>query len=187
MKKLNRFATDLSMRCNAEFENVHRKTAVDTEKLQGCISTITDAILECYKGNHKLCKAHSTVCKGENDENWFVDNEYLTYFFKLKMKPGCEKTVRDCINYRLGPIIVELTKLNSNSQKIESLNNIYKAFIAQKCHIFSKFSGRAHSAVFKCNNGPGESLLRLCEASGCPIACYSKVSAGLLAEQKKFF
>ena len=62
MKKLNRFATDLSMRCKAEFENVHRKTAGDTEKLQGCISTIIDAILECYKGNHRLCKAHSTVC-----------------------------------------------------------------------------------------------------------------------------
>ena len=186
MKKLNRFATDLSMRCKAEFENIHKKTAGDTEKLQGCISTITDAILECYKGNHRLCKAHSTVCKGENDENWFVDNEYLTYFFKLKMKPGCEKTVRDCINYRLGPSIVELTKLNSNSQKVESLNNVIRHSLPKNVTYPRNFSGRAHSAVFKCNNGPGESLLRLCEASGCPIACNSKVSAGLLAEQKIF-
>ena len=45
-------------------------------------------------------------------------------------------------------------------------------------------SGRAHSAVFKCNNGPGESILRLCEATGCSIPSNSKVSAGLLAEQK---
>lgn len=120
MKKLNKFATDLSMRCQAEFENVHRKTAGDTEKLQECISCTTDAILECYKGNHRLCKAHSTVCKGENEDNWFVHNEYPNYFFKLKMRPGCEKIVLDLINYRLGPSIVELTKLNSNSQKVES-------------------------------------------------------------------
>ena len=48
------------------------------------------------------------------------------------------------------------------------------------------FSGRAHCAVFKCNNGPGEAILKLCEAIGCSIPSNSKVSAGLLAEQKCF-
>ena len=33
-------------------------------------------------------------------------------------------------------------------------------------------------------NGPGESILRLCEATGCSFPSNSKVSAGLLAEQK---
>ena len=32
MKKLNRFSTDISMQCQAEFENVHRKTAGDAKK-----------------------------------------------------------------------------------------------------------------------------------------------------------
>ena len=55
------------------------------------------------------------------------------------MKPGCEKTVRDCINYRLGPSIVELTKLNSNSQKVESLNNVIRHSLPKMSHILKKF------------------------------------------------
>ena len=41
-----------------------------------------------------------------------------------------------------------------------------------------------HSAVLKCNNGLGKPILRLCEATSWPIPSNSKVSVGLLAEQK---
>ena len=102
------------------------------------------------------------------------------------MKPGCEKTVCDCINYQLGPSIVELTQLNPKAQNVELLNNVIRHSLPKNVTYPRNFSGRAISAVFKCNNGPGESLLRLCEASGCPIASNSKVSAGLLVEQKIF-
>ena len=70
---------------------------------------------------------------GEGDNNWLVKSEYLPYFFKLKVKSGYKKVLRDCINYRLGSSIVEKTKLNSNSQKDESFNNVIGFLAEQKC------------------------------------------------------
>ena len=115
-KNLNNFATDLSMRCQSEFENIHRQTLGNTLKLRKYISVTTDAITACYQGDHKLCKLHSTVCVGEVDNNWLIQSQYLCKSFKLTVKKGSEKTLRECIDYRLGPNIVE--KLNSNSQLI---------------------------------------------------------------------
>ena len=73
---------------------------------------------------------------------------------------------------------------NSNSQKVVSVNNVIRHCLPKNMTYSRTFSGRAHSAVFKCNNGPGESILRLYEATGCSISSNSKVSAGLLTEQK---
>ena len=81
---------------------------------------------------------------------------------------------------------MEKTKLNSNSQKVESVNNVIRHALPKNVTFARNFSGRAHCAVFKCNNGPGEAILKLCEAIGCSIPSNSKVSAGLLAEQKCF-
>ena len=185
-KNLNNFATDLSMRCQSEFENIHRQTTGNTLKLQKYISVTTDAITACYQGDHKLCKLHSTVCVGEVDNNWLIQSQYLCKSFKLMVKKGSEKTLRECIDYRLGPNIVEKTKLNSNSQKVESVNNVIRHSLPKNVTFARNFSGRAHCAVFKSNNGPGEAILKLCEATGCPIPSNGKVSAGLLSEQKCF-
>ena len=185
-KRLNSFATDLSMRCQTEFENIHRKTNGDTLKLQKHIAITTDAITACYQGDHRLCQSKSTACDGLSDNNWLVKSEFLPYFFKLKVKSGSEKVLRDCINYRLGSSMVEKTKLNTNSQKVESFNNVIRHALPKNVTFARNFSGRAHCAVFKCNNGPGEAILKLCEAIGCSIPSNSKVSAGLLAEQKCF-
>ena len=185
-KKLNSFAVDLSMRCQSEFQNIHRKVNGDALMLQKHINMTSDAIIACYQGDHRLCLSQSTVCMGDSDNNWLVKSEYLPYFFKLKVKIGSEKVLRDCIDYCLGASIVEKTKLNSNSQKVESVNNVIRHALPKNVTFARNFSGRAHCAVFKCNNGPGEAILKLCEAIGCSIPSNSKVSAGLLAEQKCF-
>ena len=83
-KKLNSFATDLSMRCQSEFDNIHRLTKGDTEKLKKRISATTDAITECYNGNHRLCKTQSTVCMEESNNNWPFKSEHLPYFLNLR-------------------------------------------------------------------------------------------------------
>ena len=164
-KKLNSFAVDLSMRCQMEFQNIHRKVNGDALMLQKHINMTSDAIIACYQGDHRLCLSQSTVCMGDSDNNWLVKSEYLPYFFKLKVKIGSEKVLRDCIDYCLGASIVEKTKLNSNSQKVESVNNVIRHALPKNVTFARNFSGRAHCAVFKCNNGPGEAILKLCEAN----------------------
>ena len=64
-RKKNSFATDLSVRCQSEFQNIHRQANGDALKLQKHIAMATDAILLCYQGHHRLCLSKSTVCMGE--------------------------------------------------------------------------------------------------------------------------
>ena len=66
------------------------------------------------------------------------------------------------------------------------MNNVIRHALPKNVTFARNFSGRAHCAVFKCSNGPGEAILKLCKATGCSIPSNSKVSAGLLAEQKCF-
>ena len=89
-KRLNSFATDLSMRCQTEFENIHRKTNGDMLKLQKHIAMNTDAITACYQGDHRLCPSKSTVCEGLSNNNWLVKSYFLPYFLKLKVKSCSE-------------------------------------------------------------------------------------------------
>ena len=79
-KKLNSFATDLSMRCQTEFENIHRKTNGDTLKLQKHIAMTTDAITAYYQGDHRLCPSKSTVCEGLSDNSWLVKANFYIIF-----------------------------------------------------------------------------------------------------------
>ena len=51
---------------------------------------------------------------------------------------------------------MEKTKLNSNSQQIESVNTVIRHALPQNMTFARNFSGRVHRVVFKCNNGPGE-------------------------------
>ena len=127
------------MQSQSEFDNIHRLTKGDTEKLKERITATTDAITECCKGNHRLCKLQSNVCMGDSDNNWLVKSEHLPYFFKLKVNGGSEKTLRGCIDYRFGSSIVEKTKLNSNSQKVESVNNVIRHSLPKKCDLCQKF------------------------------------------------
>ena len=55
--------------------------------------------------------------------------------------------------------------------------------ISRPCWLYK---GRTHSAVHSVNNGPGESLVKLCKASGCSIQSGSKVARALKKEQDKF-
>ena len=183
-KMQNRFSTDLSLRCQAEFENCHQRARGDLENLKISITESTEAILRCYAGDHKLCRAHSSVCAGENDNNWILKNEFLPNSFKISLNTETEKILRECINFRLGPTMLEKTKFNSNTQKVESVNNVIRRSLPKNVTYPRNFSGRAHSAIFSSNNGPGESIARLCNATGCSVPPNSRVSAALLNEQR---
>ena len=143
-------------------------------------------MVKCYSGDHSLCCSHSSVCSGTVDNNWIVKSSFLPDTFRIDVcNPKHRVTIEDCINYRLAPQMLEKTKLNTNTQKVESVNKIIRRSLPKRLTFCRCFPGRAHSAVFAANNGPGESLVRLCEETGCPISKNSRVSAALLTEQKE--
>ena len=92
---------------------------------------------------------------GENDNNWISKNEYVPNNSKININRDTDKTLRECIDLRLGPSILEKTKLNSNTQKVESVNHVIIPSLPKNVTYPRNFSGRSHSAIFSSNNGPG--------------------------------
>ena len=70
-----------------------------------------------------------------------------------------------------------------NTQKVESVNQTIRRALPKRLTFPCCFSSRAHSAVFNINNGPGESLVRLCEETGCPMSKNIQAAAALLKKQ----
>ena len=165
-------------------ENAHQDVGDTFTRLKARICEITDAIILCYSGDHTLCRTQSNICMGETDNNCILKSTFLTGTFKIKASETTSKsTVRDCIDYRFRPDILEKTKLNTNTQKVEAVNHIIRRSLPKTVTFSRNFSGRAHSAIFAANNGPGEALLKLCERTGCPVPSNSRVSAALLGKQ----
>ena len=180
----NRFSTDLSMRCKTEFENLHEHVKGECGDLKVRIGHAKQAIIMCYSGDHSLCSVKSTVCDGTNSNNWITKSPFLPDTFRINISnPKHKQTLTECIDYRLGSETLEKTKLNTNTQKVESVNQIIRRSLPKRLTFSRCFPGRAHSAVFAANNGPGESIVKLCEETGCPISTKSRVAAALLSEQ----
>ena len=182
---------DLSGRCHAEHAAIHTSEKGDFEKIAPRITRCVTAIKWCYAGDHTRCKAHSSVCKGDQNNNWIVKSAYLKGNFKIDItKKENEETLADCIGYRLGDDILQKTKLNLNSQKVEATNRAIRMCLPKNVTFPRNFSGRAHSAIHSVNNGTGDSICKLCAAAGCPItqgggAERSLRAAQLRAEKKK--
>ena len=180
----NKFAVDISKRCHAEFNCVHKQEKGDFKRLTKRINKCIFAVKSCYSGNHRQCKSVSTVCKGEITDNWIHNSPFLPNSFKINLShQENEATLLQCIEYRLSDDTLRQTKLNTNSQKVEATNRCIKRSLPKSCTFTRNFSGRAHSAIHSVNNGPGESVRKLCEAVGCPILPNSKAARGLKAIQ----
>ena len=180
----NKFAVDISKRCHAEFKFVHKQEKGNFKRLTKRINKCIFAVKGCYTGDHRQCKSVATVCNGEITDNWIFNSPFLPKWFKINSShQENAATLLQCIEYRLSDDTLRQTKLNTNSQKVEATNRCIKRSLPKNCTFTRNFSGRAHSAIHSVNNGPGDSVRKLCEAVGCPIPPKSKASRGLNAIQ----
>ncbi|KAK3094151.1 hypothetical protein FSP39_024742 [Pinctada imbricata] len=184
---LGTFALDLSKRCQSECEQLNIKTkqcdGVST-LTQRDLSLLTETIIMCYYGDHSLCELHSLVCKGTETENWVRKSPFLPSDFKIEACTKNYNLLEKCLAYRLSLPRFEKTKLNSNSQKVESVNRTLRCSLPTNVTYPRNFAGRSHSAVHSRNYGPGESLTRLMETEGCSVPKGSRVASSLKKEQQ---
>jgi hypothetical protein len=173
-----RFAADLTKRCNAEFKQCYNNTRGNINKLKARLTYIMDAIVSCYGGKCELCKKYSFVCNGEIE--------------KFLLKPGTvldfsdaddESILRQCLTFRLGSKGVNLTALNSNTQKAESVNRTYSKTNPKQLTFSRNFESRIHSAVHFRNNGLASSTVNKLQAVG--VQASSSVHRYLQAEDRR--
>lgn len=124
------FCNDLARRCTAEFtaavNEVTKKTKDDSEikkKLNSMLIDVPTAIIKCYQNDCSHCM-HSLVCSGADDGRRYQAPTMTEGTCRnLTMTAQDEQKLRQGILVRLGPDAVEITYLNTNSQRNEAVNN----------------------------------------------------------------
>ena len=125
----------------------YKHTKGDILFLKRLLTYVIDAIIKCYGGDCSLCAKHSFVCSGNSHR--FL----LPLYTKISFNdPEDERLFRSCLNYRLGGKAVSLTALNSNTQKVESVNRTYQKTNPKIVTWSRNFPSRIHSAVHLRNN-----------------------------------
>lgn len=177
-----RFCFDVGDRVNAEFNACYAELGHDLGSMQDRLDDITDAIVDCYRGNCGRCTAYSYVCSEDN--HWF--RSYIDVNPSLKVRrafiqPSNEDIakLRQAIAIRLGSAATEKTSTNSNQNKCEASNRGIKKAVPSSLTFKRNYDARVQSAVHSMNNGPGTSITKLCEAVGAPVNPNSAVGTVL--------
>lgn len=178
-KLQSRFATDLAARCQAEYTQAHMKFK-DLQEMKSKLSFVTDAVISCYCGDHSDCMKYSFVCsKSKRRKSWVENSPYLESNFEIDYDEESEMVLRQCVNYRLAPHILEKTAKNTNTQKVEAVNRAIRATIPHNVTYTHNYKGRVHTAQHNVNHGPGNSIVIMCEAVGSPVEPGTSVARGL--------
>ena len=179
-KMLKRFALDMAARCQAEYNAAFDKFNMDSVRVKVHLSYACHAIVSCYQGDHNGCTKYSLVCSNRNSlKTWTEKSAYLKNNFKLNKSENTAALLRECVKYRLGPTMLNRTCKNTNTQKAEATNRAIRATVPSNVIFTRNYKGRVHTAIHNVNNGPGESIVKLCKAAGVPIEPGSRAARGL--------
>ena len=75
--------------------------------------------------------------------------------------------------------------MNTNTQKVEATYRSMRRFLTKHLTFLRNFPGRAHSAAHNINNGPVESIYKLCfKVAGSLIPSGTRVSRALYQTKK---
>ena len=188
-KAKGRFVHDLEDRVNAEFEQAHKALLGSTKDMNKELPEIKEAIIDCYRGDHRLCNEHSYVCSEVSQ--W--RRPYINTDEKMKNKEAFLREasrddldhLRQMIDIRFSERAVEMTSNNSTQNKCEASMRGIKKPLPNKLTFSRNYSPRAHIATHSMNTGPGTSIETMCQAVGAPIKRNSAVGKIAAAMNKR--
>ncbi len=182
------FSHDLANRVNAEFSVAHQLHGDSVSILKNRLGYLYDTVINCYMGDCSLCDEHSFVCSSEKP--WY--RPYINTSSRLKDKrsfihPTSEDRtkLKVVLDLRLSPRAVDMTLKNTTQNKCEAANRGLTKAVPKHITFARNYHGRVHTAIHSMNNGPGTSLLKLCDAVGAPIPPKSPVVAALARADKQ--
>ena len=181
-KWLNRFAIDLSQRCQAEYAASLSKYGSETNVNIAHLSYVTDAIILCFQGYHTLCDKHSLVCSGRGSKLLRCEQNKTVL---LTMTVDDQKKIRSLIGTRLGRSAIIKTRLGTNTQKSEAINSAYMRSVPKSKTFTRNVYGRINSRIHLLNNGRCLSTIRKANILGIKMYGGSRVVRQLCYQQKK--
>lgn len=168
----NRFTYDLGDRVNAEFDSAYKALNGSIDELNSKLPDVCEAIIDCYRGDCRLCEEHSYVCSP--DHPWprpylDVNPEYLKRRLFINASREDLTKLRELISIRFSTAAVQKTSNNSTQNKCEASNRGIKKATPSQLTFKRNYHARVHAAVHGINNDPGTSIRKLCSAVGSPI------------------
>ena len=140
-----------------------------------------NVIPKCYMGDHSCCKTLSQVCKGKYKFPYLPLNVRGKMMFTTKDKELLKRLLQKCI----GPEAMERTKYGTSTQKAESMNHAYAMTNPKGTLTFSRNAAATdHIAIHLVNNKHANSIVKKCEAAGCPISAGSPAASALASIDK---
>ena len=173
---------DLANRVHAEFNAAYKIHGHALPTLKNRLAYLYDTLIECYMGDCSKCDQHSFVCSTEKP--WH--RPYINTCLRLKtMKAFINPTsddktkLKSVLDIRLSAKAVEMTMKNTTQNKCEAANRGLTKAVPKHILFQRNYHGRVHAAIHSMNNGPGTSLLKLCDAVGASIPPRSTVISSL--------
>lgn len=183
-KVQQRFSIEVTKRCNAEKNLAHKQYAGDINKIIRKLSYTVDSVVQCLTGDcGKSCKKHSFVCSGMKKTGW--KPKFLETGTILNPSDNDYRLLRDCIILRLGANANRKTRLNTNTQKNESMNRTFTKTNPKSVNYCRTLSGRIHGAVHMRNNGRSNSIRERLKAVGSGVESSNLVLRQLKNIQSK--
>lgn len=182
-----RFALDISNRVTAEVETAHKLYGGDIEAINKKMTDTVEAVIDCYRGDCQNCDEHSLVCSEEKRWNRpFLDiNHKHQRDFMVNADSDDLQFIRDMLSMRMGPEAIYKTSNDSTQNKSEAGNRGIKKAKPKQLTFARNSEMRTHSAVHSMNNGPGSSIISLCEAVGAPVSGSSPRKTARKLDAKK--
>lgn len=159
-----RLADSIASRAEHEVRAAHAKFGSNHASVVNAAKQAIPAIIECYQGQHSLCKKHSLVCDGNK-----VEQKYLPKFAKeaFRFTKNDVQRLTTEISKRMGEKSLIKTRFGLTTQKVESMNH---AFVTtnpkHSMTCYRNGANRDHSAIHMVNNPVGDSILLKNEACG---------------------
>lgn len=167
-KVQTKFSLEVRNRCSAEVSCAHKQYSGNMHNIIRKLSYTTDSILNCLTFNcGRVCQKHSLVCSGRKKGAWKA--KFLPPGSTLKPNDEDLRKLRECIQLRLGPNALNKTRLNTNTQKNESVNRTITKTNPKFSTWIATLPGRIHGAVHMRNCGTGKSIQKRCAAVGAKL------------------
>ena len=180
-----RVADELSSRCDAEVKQAFNRYGTNEIDMTSALHNTGKAILKCYQGDHSLCAMFSFVCNGTDKRCWSKPHLPTNMQKSMEFSEKDLPIMQQFIDYRLGPAAIHLTRLNTNSQQVESVNRGINKMNPKDITKSRNYEASVHSAILNINNRKSNAIVMKAEAMGVPVTPGSRTARQLLSADQQ--
>ena len=185
------FANDIKERCHGVLQALFKTHNGNLQKISRALPRVAQKVLSCYTGKcSEACRYGITLCRGGVTTSWWHKS---VGFNAYNLKPGDLKfndqdklILESLIEMKLSVSALNEMKLNSNTNKCESVNRTISVSLPKNKTYSRNAKSRALSGIFRSNNGIDIAVCKTMSALNAPLGLNSS-SLKSLKKMKQVF